>query len=66
MRKLNKDQIEAMMDFARQNPNARANKIQEGLTILNYRGNEYLQQFGMSISNEMTEVGLKYDHASWE
>ncbi|CAB4481811.1 unnamed protein product [Rhizophagus irregularis] len=53
MRKLTGMQTDEMMNFARQNPNVRANKIQDGLNILNYRDNEYLQQFGMSISNNM-------------
>ncbi|GBB99129.1 hypothetical protein RclHR1_03420012 [Rhizophagus clarus] len=59
MRKLDEDQISKMMDFTRQNPTVRANKIREGLEILNYRGNEYLQQFGMSISNDMTTVDAR-------
>ncbi|MCE8166460.1 MAG: hypothetical protein I3270_02330 [Candidatus Moeniiplasma glomeromycotorum] len=49
-----------MMNFARQNPNVRANKIHAGLNILNYKNNAYLKQFGMEISNEMTVVNLKY------
>ncbi|RGB24745.1 Piwi domain-containing protein [Rhizophagus diaphanus] len=59
MRKLIGKQTEDMMNFARQNPNVRANKIQDGLNILNYRDNEYLQQFGMSISNNMTVVNAR-------
>jgi hypothetical protein len=58
MRKLNRKQTDEMMNFARQNPNVRANKIQEGLNILDYRNNEFLQQFGIRISNEMSVVGL--------
>jgi eukaryotic translation initiation factor 2C len=60
MRKLNDEQIANMMNFTRQNPTIRANKIQEGLNILNYRRNEYLQQFGMSISTDMTVVSLNF------
>ncbi|CAB5168276.1 Piwi-domain-containing protein [Rhizophagus irregularis] len=56
MRKLNRRQTDDMMNFARQNPNTRANKIQDGLNILNYRDNEFLQDFGMRISNEMAVV----------
>ncbi|CAB4437396.1 unnamed protein product [Rhizophagus irregularis] len=59
MRKLNDEQIANMMNFTRQNPTIRANKIQEGLNILNYRRNEYLQQFGMSISTDMTVVNAR-------
>lgn len=58
MRKLNKEQTDVMMNFTRQNPSNRANKIQDGLKLLNYRENEHLQQFGMSISDEMAVVGL--------
>ncbi|CAB5308712.1 unnamed protein product [Rhizophagus irregularis] len=59
MRKLTGMQTDEMMNFARQNPNVRANKIQDGLNILNYRDNEYLQQFGMSISNNMAVVDAR-------
>ncbi|CAB4404415.1 unnamed protein product [Rhizophagus irregularis] len=59
MRKLNRDQTDLMMNFTRQNPSIRANKIQDGLKLLNYRENEYLQQFGMSISNEMAVVNAR-------
>ncbi|GBB99127.1 hypothetical protein RclHR1_03420010 [Rhizophagus clarus] len=53
MRKLNRRQTDEMINFARQNPGVRTNMIQDGFKILNYRGNKYLQQFEMSISNEM-------------
>ncbi|CAG8449098.1 3430_t:CDS:10 [Funneliformis mosseae] len=56
VRKLNKDQVQDMIKFTCQPPNMRANKIRQGLDILDYRGNEYLQQFGMRISNEMAVV----------
>ncbi|CAB4481808.1 unnamed protein product [Rhizophagus irregularis] len=59
MRKLDKDLTEDMMNFARQNPNVRANKIHAGLNILNYKNNAYLKQFGMEISNEMTVVNAR-------
>jgi hypothetical protein len=60
MRKLDERQTSDMIKFTCQNPNSRANKIQAGLRILNYQGNEYLRQFGMRISEEMAVVGLKY------
>jgi Argonaute linker 2 domain len=60
MRKLNGEQTKEMIKFTCQNPSIRENKIQRSLEILNYRRNEYLQQFGMQISNEMAVVGLKY------
>ncbi|CAB4399861.1 unnamed protein product [Rhizophagus irregularis] len=59
MRKLDKDLTEDMMNFSRQNPNVRANKIHAGLNILNYKNNAYLKQFGMEISNEMTVVNAR-------
>lgn len=64
MRKLNGRQTDDMMEFARQDPNVRSNKIQDGLRILNYRGNEYLREFGMEISNEMAVVSLNMINAS--
>ncbi|GES81009.1 piwi domain-containing protein [Rhizophagus clarus] len=56
IRKLNGKQTKEMIKFARQNPSLRANMINEGLNILNYRNNEYLRQFGMDISNDMAVV----------
>ncbi|CAB5388446.1 unnamed protein product [Rhizophagus irregularis] len=48
-----------MTNFARQNPNIRANKIKAGLNILDYKKNEYLKQFGMEISNDMAVVNAR-------
>ncbi|CAB5179818.1 unnamed protein product [Rhizophagus irregularis] len=48
-----------MTNFARQNPNIRADKIKAGLNILNYKENEYLKQFGMEISNDMAVVNAR-------
>ncbi|POG72317.1 ribonuclease H-like domain-containing protein [Rhizophagus irregularis DAOM 181602=DAOM 197198] len=48
-----------MTNFARQNPNIRADKIKACLNILNYKENEYLKQFGMEISNDMTVVNAR-------
>ncbi|GBC00859.1 hypothetical protein RclHR1_00040010 [Rhizophagus clarus] len=57
IRKLNKRQTEEMMTFTRQNPTVRANKIRDGSNnLLNYRGDEYLRQFGIEVSNEMAVV----------
>jgi len=53
LRKLNEKQTADMIKFTCQNPSSRANKIKEGLNILNYRDNEYMKQFGMKVSNEM-------------
>ena len=56
MRKLNEKQSAGMIKFTVQPPNDRANKINQGLEILNYRQNEYMQQFGLQVSNEMAVV----------
>ncbi|CAG8629736.1 19317_t:CDS:10, partial [Gigaspora margarita] len=46
IRKLSEKQTADMIRFTCQPPHMRANKIKQGVEILNYRGNEYLQQFG--------------------
>ncbi|PKK67969.1 Piwi-domain-containing protein [Rhizophagus irregularis] len=56
MRKLDGKQVDEMMNFTRQNPTLRANKIRAGLNILDYRNDEYMQQFGVRVSNEMAMV----------
>jgi hypothetical protein len=53
MRKLNERQTADMNKFTCQPPNSRANKINHGLDILNYRQNEYMRQFGLQVSNDM-------------
>ena len=45
-----------MLNFTRQNPTMRANKIMEGFNNLNYRGNDCLRQFGLRISEQMAMV----------
>ncbi|KAK9766945.1 hypothetical protein K7432_003575 [Basidiobolus ranarum] len=59
IRKLNEQQTQEMIKFTCQPPHVRANKINQGLKVLNYRDNEYLQQFGMKISNEMTVIDAR-------
>ncbi|KAK9695426.1 hypothetical protein K7432_012964 [Basidiobolus ranarum] len=59
IRKLNEKQTQEMIKFTCQPPHVRANKINQGLKVLNYRDNEYLQQFGMKISNEMTVINAR-------
>ncbi|CAB4400131.1 unnamed protein product [Rhizophagus irregularis] len=59
IRKLDKNLTDEMMKFTRQNPNVRANKIHDGLNILNYKGNEYLKQFGMEVSKDMAVVNAR-------
>ncbi|CAB4375543.1 unnamed protein product [Rhizophagus irregularis] len=56
MQKLDTNLANEMTNFARQNPNIRADKIKAGLNILNYKENEYIKQFGMEISNDMAVV----------
>ncbi|EXX54101.1 hypothetical protein RirG_237720 [Rhizophagus irregularis DAOM 197198w] len=58
-RKLDCNQTNKMTKFARQNPTIRANRIQTGLNILNYRDNRYLKQFGMEVSSDMTVVNAR-------
>src|SRR6266511_770177 len=53
MRKLNERQTADMIKFTCQPPHVRANKIRNGLDILDYRNNEYLRQFGLQVSNDM-------------
>ncbi|CAG8461331.1 16740_t:CDS:10, partial [Acaulospora morrowiae] len=53
IRKLNERQTADMIRFTCQPPYLRANKILQGVDTLNYRGNEYLQQFGVNVSNDM-------------
>ncbi|KAG9292083.1 hypothetical protein G9A89_017983 [Geosiphon pyriformis] len=59
IRKLNEKQTADMIKFTCQPPHIRANKIKQGLDTLNYRENEYMQQFGMTVSNEMTIVNAR-------
>jgi len=37
----------------------RANKISQGLNLLNYKDNEYMQQFGMSVKQDMAVVNAR-------
>ncbi|CAG8607707.1 12234_t:CDS:10, partial [Ambispora gerdemannii] len=59
IRKLNDKQTADMIKFTCQPPHLRANKIRQGLDILNYRENDYMKQFGMKVSNEMTVVAAR-------
>src|SRR5947208_17154635 len=56
MRQLNGRQSADMMKFTCQPPHIRANNINQGLQILNYRQNEYLREFGLQVNNEMVSV----------
>src|SRR2546423_7260836 len=59
MRKLNERQTADMIKFTCQQPGVRANKISQGLQILNYRQNEYMQNFGLEVSNDMAVVNAR-------
>ncbi|RIA87407.1 Piwi domain-containing protein [Glomus cerebriforme] len=59
VRKLNERQTADMIKFTCQQPQQRANRIRQGLDILNYQNNEYLRQFGMRISPEMAVVNAR-------
>ncbi|RGB43667.1 Piwi domain-containing protein [Rhizophagus diaphanus] len=53
MRKLNERQTANMIRFTCQPPQSRASQINQGIQILNYRQNQYMQQFDFRVSNEM-------------
>ncbi|CAG8466663.1 9415_t:CDS:10 [Ambispora leptoticha] len=55
LRKLNERQTSDMIKSTCQPPHLRANKINAGLQILNYRENEFLREFGMKIGTEMVQ-----------
>ncbi|KAG0053940.1 eukaryotic translation initiation factor 2C, 2 [Gryganskiella cystojenkinii] len=55
-KKLDDRQTAEMIKFTQQPPLERANKIREGLHILNYDNNDYLKDFGLKVSDQMTTV----------
>ncbi|KAK5809212.1 Piwi domain-containing protein [Linnemannia elongata] len=59
LRKLDGVQTADMIKFTSQPPQARFNKIKEGLKILSYNDNEFLKDFGMKISNEMVQINAR-------
>ncbi|KAI8575439.1 hypothetical protein K450DRAFT_215715 [Umbelopsis ramanniana AG] len=59
MKKLNEKQTAEMIKFTCQKPNMRANKISQGLNLLNYKDNDYMQQFGMSVKQDMAVVNAR-------
>ncbi|KAI8086911.1 Piwi domain-containing protein [Gilbertella persicaria] len=58
-RKLNQIQTAEMIKFTCQNPAVRANKINQGFAEINYRRNEYMQNFGMTVDNQMALVDAR-------
>ncbi|KAI8619684.1 Piwi domain-containing protein [Chytriomyces sp. MP71] len=59
LRKLNERQTAEMIKFTCQPPHVRSNKISAGITILQQRENEYLNEFGVSIGHEMAIVNSR-------
>ncbi|RUS34172.1 Piwi domain-containing protein [Jimgerdemannia flammicorona] len=56
LRKLNRAQTKEMINFTCQPPDMRANLIKEGIDLLNYRENDYLKHFGLTVGTEMAIV----------
>lgn len=54
-----------MIKFTCQPPQVRANKIKEGLKILNYHENEFLNDFGMKVATEMVQINGKQSFVSF-
>src|SRR6266542_3424864 len=63
MHKLNEGHITDMTRFTCQPPNVRANKINQGFQILNYRQNEYMKDFGLTVSTDMAVVQARVINA---
>ncbi|CAO3652743.1 unnamed protein product [Cunninghamella echinulata] len=59
MKKLNEKQTAEMIKFTCQKPNVRANKITQGINLLQYKSNPYLQQFGVTIKPEMAMINAR-------
>ncbi|KAJ3223159.1 argonaute 1 [Chytriomyces hyalinus] len=59
LRKLNERQTAEMIKFTCQPPHVRSNKISAGITILQQRDNEYLNEFDVSIGHEMAIVNSR-------
>ncbi|KAN0132399.1 Piwi domain containing protein [Lactarius tabidus] len=66
------DKINAILEFSTMRPRERFASIREGLNVLEYGQSEYVRQFGMTVSNELTNLTgrvlnttrLKYNPAS--
>ncbi|KAG0300267.1 eukaryotic translation initiation factor 2C, 2 [Linnemannia gamsii] len=59
IKKLNEKQTADMIKFTCQPPQVRANKIKDGLKILNYHENEFLNDFGMKVATEMVQINAR-------
>ncbi|KAG0293797.1 Eukaryotic translation initiation factor 2C [Dissophora globulifera] len=56
MKKLNEKQTADMIKFTCQPPHVRANKIRDGLNILQYQDNPFLKDFGIQVAKEMVSI----------
>ncbi|SAM03101.1 hypothetical protein [Absidia glauca] len=59
MKKLNEKQTAEMIKFTCQKPNVRANKINQGVSLLKYKDNPYIQQFGVTVKPEMATINAR-------
>ncbi|KAI8062500.1 Piwi domain-containing protein [Gongronella butleri] len=59
MKKLNEKQTAEMIKFTCQKPNVRANKINQGIQMLQYKNNPHLQEFGVTVKPEMAMVNAR-------
>ncbi|KAG0225023.1 argonaute 1 [Actinomortierella wolfii] len=59
IRKLDERQTDDMLECMSQNPSDRANRIREGVQLLDYEGNEYLREIGLAISKDMVKVNAR-------
>ncbi|KAF9921955.1 Protein argonaute 10 [Linnemannia zychae] len=55
-KKLSDEQVAAMLRAASMKPDARIQKIRQSFQTLDFRNNQFLQAFGMSISDRMADV----------
>ncbi|KAI1320706.1 Eukaryotic translation initiation factor 2C [Mortierella claussenii] len=56
LRRLDEPQTAEMMKFANMTPQVRANTIRNGMQLLDYDNNEYLNEFGMKVSKDMATI----------
>ncbi|KAI8092854.1 Piwi domain-containing protein [Halteromyces radiatus] len=57
--KLNEKQTAEMTNITSQNPAVRANKINQGVNLLKYKDNPYIQQFGVNVKNDMVMINAR-------
>ncbi|KAJ3030641.1 Eukaryotic translation initiation factor 2C [Rhizophlyctis rosea] len=55
-RKLNERQTAEMIKFTCQPPHVRAGKISQALALFDYKDNEYLQEFGINVGDDLAIV----------